>query len=242
MSSARNNTRIQAQRGFTLMEVLVAMVVFAIAVVGLVALESRSIDAQKAAADLREAERIAQQEMASLSSAGFLELIQRDFAGNVNPSFPYTDDALDPGLRQRDYHRPPADIANEDIIIGEVRGRYLLARRVDWVVNPLDPPSANPPPEGEWALVNGLELEVSVLWIDDTNPAFPPPVDLRTIDLTPAMTLPGHPSFPFVGHVRLRTVRVNDAVLTLLPGAGGGGDDDGGDGGDGGGDDGGDDG
>lgn len=239
MSSVRT---VRSQRGFTLMEVLVSLVVFAIAVVGLVALESRSIDAQKAAADLREAERIAQQEISELSSQGFLELVSRDFAGNTNPVFPYDDTALDPGLRQRDYRRPPADIANADIVLGEVRGRYLVSRRVDWVVDPLNSPSANPPPEGEWALVNGLEIDVSVLWIDDTNPAFPPPANLRTIDLTPEMTEPNSGQFsPFVGHVRLRTVRINDAVLTLPPGVtGGGGGDDGGD--DGGGGDGGDDG
>ena len=89
---------VAAQRGFTLMEVLVALVVFAISVVGLVALESRSIDSQRAAAQLREAERIAQQEMAALTSRGFLELIARDFAGNDNPAFPYDDSGVDPGL------------------------------------------------------------------------------------------------------------------------------------------------
>ncbi|MEM6290148.1 MAG: prepilin-type N-terminal cleavage/methylation domain-containing protein [Myxococcota bacterium] len=210
---------VRRQRGFTLIEVLVTLLIFAISVAGLVALESRSIDSQRAASQLREAERVAQQEMSAIASRGFLELIARDFAGNANPTFPYTDDALDPGLRQRDFHRPPADIDNTAVVMGEVRGQYLVSRRIDWIVNPLNPPSGNPPPELEWSLVNGVEIEVTVLWIDDTNPAFPPPATLRTIDLTPAMTDPASADFsPFVGRVRLRTVRVNDAVL--IPPAG----------------------
>lgn len=205
---------LAAQRGFTLMEVLVALVVFAISVVGLVALESRSIDSQRAAAQLREAERIAQQEMSALTSRGFVELLARDFEGNANPTFPYDDDAVDPGDRLRDFHRPPADIPNADIVVGEVRGQYIVARTIDWIVNPLNQPTANPPPQLEWALVTGVEIDVTVLWIDDTNPAFPPPETLRVIDLEPAMVDPASPEFsPYVGSVRLRTVRVNDAVL-----------------------------
>lgn len=204
------------------MEVLVALVVFAISVVGLVALESRSIDSQRAAAEIREAERIAQQEMAALTSRGFLELISRDFAGNDNPTFPYDDDAVDPGLRQRDFHRPPADIANTDTVVGEVRGQYLVSRRVDWIVNPLNQPSANPPPADEFVLVTGVEIEVTILWIDTTNPAFPPPAGMRTIDLTRAMVDPADAAFsPYVRSVQLRTVRVNDAVLPAAEGVAG---------------------
>ena len=216
---AKRGAALQRQRGFTLIEVLVTLLIFAISVAGLVALESRSIDSQRAAAQLREAERVAQQEMSTIASRGFLELVSRDFAGNTNPTFPYTDDAVDPGRRQRDFHRPPADIDNTAVVMGEVRGQYLVSRRIDWIVNPLNPPSSNPPPELEWSLVSGVEIEVTVLWIDDTNPAFPPPAELRTIDLTPEMTDPASASFsPFVGRVRLRTVRVNDAVL--IPAAG----------------------
>ncbi len=214
--------RLARARGFTLMEVLVALVVFAISVVGLVALESRSIDSQRAASQLREAERIAQQEMAALTSRGFLELIARDFEGNDNPAFPYDDGDVDPGDRLRDFHRPPADIPNTDIIVGEVRGQYIVSRTVDWIVNPLNQPTANPPPELEWALVTGVELEVTILWIDDTNPAFPPPETLRIIDITPDMVDPASPSFsPYVSSVRLRTVRVNDAVLPPADGVAG---------------------
>ncbi len=205
---------LSRQRGFTLMEVLVALVVFAISVVGLVALESRSIDSQRAASQLREAERIAQQEMSALTSNGFIELLARDFEGNTNPAFPYDDSAVDPGNRQRDFHRPPADIPNADVVVGEVRGQFLISRTIDWIVNPLNAPTANPPPQAEWSLVSGVEIEVTVLWIDDTNPAFPPPETLRVIDLDPAMVDPASATFsPFVGYVQLRTVRINDAVL-----------------------------
>lgn len=222
--SPRNQTarRLAAQRGFTLMEVLVALVVFAISVVGLVALESRSIDSQRAAQQLREGERIAQQAMANITSRGFLELVARDFSGNANPAFPYDDDGVDPGLRLRDFHRPPADIPAAEVVLGEVRGQYLVSRRVDWVVNPLNQPTGNPPPVADWSLVTGVEIDITVMWVDDTNPAFPPPEGLRTIDLDPAMTDPASAAFsPFVGSVRLRTVRVNDAVLPPAEGIAG---------------------
>lgn len=203
----------RGQRGFTLVEVLVALVIFAISVVGLVALEGRSIDAQVAAAQLREGERIAQQEVADLSAKGYLELVARDFAGNNNPSFPYDDSSVDAAERLRDFRRPPADIPAAERVLGEVRGRYIAYRRVDWIVDPLAPPT-NPPTDDELVLVTGLELEVVVLWIDDTNPNFPPPASLRTADLTPQMADPTNAAFsPYIGQVRLRTVRVNDATL-----------------------------
>ena len=86
-------------RGFTLIEVLVALLVFAIAVVGLVALESRSIEAQKASVEIREAERIAQDVMADVQAQGFLQRVMQDFAGNENPAFPYDDTAIDATTR-----------------------------------------------------------------------------------------------------------------------------------------------
>ena len=204
------------QAGFTLIEVLVALVVFAISVVGLVALESRSIEAQRAAANMREGERVAQEVMQELMSKGFVELIQRDFEGNTDPGFPYFDTAGTAGNRLYHFRRPPADIPNTDDVIGSRPGQYIVFRTVDWVV---DATAGVPnPPVGQPEDVHALELDVLVMWIDDTNPSMPPPDGQRTLDLTPQMTVPGDPAYaPHVQYVRLRTVRVNDAVLTVPP-------------------------
>lgn len=207
------------QAGFTLMEVLVALAVFAISVVGLVALESRSIEAQRASREIREAERIAQAAMADLRSRGFLQLIQQDFAGGYNPTLPYDDLLVPAAQRLHDMSRPPADIPDSEEVVGSTRGSFIVFRRVDWVTTPGQVPP-NPPnvdvldPANDIGLVDALELEVVVLWIDNTNPAYPAPAELRVTDLVPQMTDPEDPEFrPYVGNVRLRTVRVNDVMM-----------------------------
>jgi len=201
------------------MEVLVALAVFAISVVGLVALEARSIESQRASREIREAERIAQATMADLRARGFLQLLQQDFEGQPNPSFPYDDQLVAASDRLRDMSRPPADIPDDEEVIGSTRGSFLVLRRVDWVVDNVVPPG-NPPnieltdPFNEIGLVQGLQLEVVVLWIDKTNPAYPPPEGLEITSLIREMTDPEQPVFsPYVGHVSLRTVRVNDVIL-----------------------------
>jgi prepilin-type N-terminal cleavage/methylation domain-containing protein len=204
------------QAGFTLMEVLVALAVFAISVVGLVALESRSIESQRASREIREAERIAQETMADLRSRGFLQLLQQDFAGGPNPAFPYDDQPVDPTLRLRDMSRPPADIPPDEDVVGSARGSFIVFRRVDTVTAPGAAPVNFDPldPLNEISLVDALELDVVVLWVDQSNPAYPPPADLAVTDLVPAMTNPEDPEFrPYVGNVRLRTVRVNDVMV-----------------------------
>lgn len=223
----RGLARARTQAGFTLMEVLVALAVFAISVVGLVALESRAIESQRASRELREAERIAQETMADLRSQGFLQLLQQDFAGGQNPAFPYDDQLVPAAQRLRDMSRPPADIPPDENVIGSVRGSFLVLRRVNWVTAPATTPS-NPPnvdpldPLNEIPLVDALELDVVVMWIDQTNPAYPPPAELQVTDLVPAMTDPEDPEFrPYVGNVRLRTVRVNDVVVVSDAVAGG---------------------
>jgi prepilin-type N-terminal cleavage/methylation domain-containing protein len=210
-------TRTRARRGeagFTLMETLVALAVFAISVVGLVALESRSIESQRAARDIRDAERIAQDAMAELDSQGFLQLIAQDFAGNVNPAFPYDDSGVAPATRARDQNRPPADIAATDDVVGSVRGNYIVFRSVDMVFDPAQAPG-NPPILGvDEPLITGLVLDVVVLWIDNSNPAYPADPGYTVDMLTPEMTEPDSGEFrPWIGSVRLRHVRANDAVL-----------------------------
>lgn len=211
--------RRRAQAGFTLMEVLVALAVFAISVVGLVALEARSIEAQRASREIRQAERLAQESMAELSSRGFVQLLQQDLVGAPNPTFPYDDQLVDTAQRVRDMSRPPADVPATENVVGSVRNSFIVYRRVDWVVNPLNAPSSNPPntdlddATNDIGLINALELEVLVMWIDQTNPAYPPPEDLLVVDLLPEMVDPDDPNFrPYVGHVQLRTVRVNNAL------------------------------
>lgn len=213
------------QAGFTLMEVLVALVVFAISVVGLVALESRAIESQKAARELREGERIAQEVMASLSSRGFLELIEQDFQGAANPPFPYSDQAIPAVDRLRSAGLPPADVdpGNPAAMtaaghVSATEGQYIVFRTVDWVTDFNNPPS-NPPTLGlDEGLINGLSLDVVVMWLDYSNPTYPPPAGLSTTDLLPGMTDPSDPTFrPYVAYVRLRNIRTNDAVLPAPP-------------------------
>lgn len=216
----------RSQAGFTLMEVLVALAVFAISVVGLVALEARSIESQRASREIREGERIAQEAMAQLQSLGFLQLLQQDFEGTPGPSFPYDDQLVDPADRLRDMSRPPADIPLTEDVVGSVRSSFIVYRRVDLVVDPDDVPP-NPPivdpldPANDIARIGGLELEVQVMWIDHTNPSYPPPEGLAVTDLLPNMVDPEDPDFrPYVGHVTLRTVRVNDAPVQSPGGTG----------------------
>ncbi|MCA9686234.1 MAG: prepilin-type N-terminal cleavage/methylation domain-containing protein, partial [Myxococcales bacterium] len=58
--------RRRAQAGFTMAEVMVALIVFIVAIIGLVAMESRGIEAQRASMETREGERLAQAVMAEL--------------------------------------------------------------------------------------------------------------------------------------------------------------------------------
>lgn len=209
----------RSQAGFTIMEVLVALAVFAISVVGLVALEARSIESQRASREIREGERIAQEAMAQLQSLGFLQLLQQDFEGTPAPSFPYDDQLVDADERLRDMSRPPADIPLTEDVVGSVRSSFIVYRRVDLVVAPgvvlPSPPNVDPAdPANDIGSIGGLELEVLVMWIDHTNPSYPPPEGLAVTDLLPNMADPDDPDFrPYVGHVDLRTVRVNDMIL-----------------------------
>ncbi len=204
-----------------------ALVVFVISVVGLVAMEGRSIEAQKLAVEIRQAERIAQQEMADLMARGFVDVLRYDFAGVSNPTFPYDDGNVPPEQRLRDLSRSFVPDGAGNAL--RVRDNFLVFRTVRLQVDPNAVPSvSNPPilpplddPQATSDLPNilGVELEVLVLWIDRTNPTFPPPADARVVDLQPDMIDPTSANFkPWVNHVRLRTTRINDVVI----GGGGG--------------------
>lgn len=200
------------------MEILITLVVFSISIVGLVAMQSRSIEAERAANEIRNAQRIAAETMAELQSRGFHDLVNFDFLGNANPvpPGPYDDWGVPATARIRDFRRPPVDEPETFNVTGSARNTFIVFRRVTFVC---DPNPANPCVAGDPETVLGLNFEVIVLWVDTTNPAFPPPAGLTVASVDPSMIDPTSPNFePFVGHVELYTYRANDG-----PGAAGGG-------------------
>jgi hypothetical protein len=185
------------QTGFTMAEVMVALIVFIVAVVGLVAMEARGVEAQRASMETREGERLAQEVMSELLATGFDELVLFDFASGQNPPLPYSDVEL--GTQQiRDYGAVPN--ATGERPPGMRADFFWVGRRVDrWPANGIGSPDA-------------LQIEVTVMWIDSTNPAFPPPADVDVDNLVPDNLTPTSPNFlPWVRGISLRTVRVNDS-------------------------------
>jgi hypothetical protein len=167
---------------------------------------------------LRDGERIAQQEMAELTSQGFIQLLSYDFAGGLAPSLPYNDDPpIDPLTRMRDFRRPPAHIPDVSVVPGSIRGSFIVWRQVDWITDVVNPPSANPPDLAiDVPRINALIIDVTVMWIDDSNPTMPPPATLTVDQLTRDMVDPASGTFaPYVGAVQLRTVRANDAIVVV---------------------------
>jgi hypothetical protein len=196
------------------MEVLVAIVVFAISIVGLVAIEARSVEAQRAGALLRDGERVAQEAMAELMSRGFVDLLSADFEGNFPPTMPYDDSNIAAATRLRDFRRPPSDQDAKIDVVGSLRGQYLVHRSVDWVYDIGNAPPNPPTMPTDLPMINAVVLQVTVLWIDDSNPSMPPPDTLFVTALTPEMADPTNPAYaPYVGAVQLRTVRANDTVV-----------------------------
>jgi type II secretory pathway pseudopilin PulG len=192
--------------GFTLVEIMVSLVIFVVAVVGLVAMESRGVEAQRAAQESREAERLAQEVMAELHATSFDELVRRDFANNANPAMPYNDHTLGT-FALRDYREAPGATANP----GMRREFYWVGRRVGVI-------DGAPQPNGDPANAPALVLEVDVLWIDHSNAQFPPPAGVTVDDLEPNNLVPGADEFlPFVSGVHLSTVRVNDGASQAVP-------------------------
>ena len=215
------------QAGFTLMEVLVALVIFVISVVGLVSMQARSIEAQKAATEIRSAERISQVEMQELMSRGFFDLLAADFEG-ATAQFPYDDSNVAIAGRMRDQIRNFAADANGDPL-GGVEQAFQTFRTVRIVVDPNAVPAVSSPSpllpltiaerfesgkSGDLPNIWGLELEVLVMWVDRSNPAYPPPASAKASTLVPANIDPVNAAYkPWVGHVRLRTNRANNILM-----------------------------
>ena len=171
-----------------------ALVIFAISVVGVVALMGRSIESQRASRELREAEHLAQALMADLRARGFLELVEL-----ARLELPL----VGPEPLLFDLGRPPVDLPVDEHVVGSVRGAFVAFRQVE----PLGSVD-------DLAQLGAVRLGVIVLWLDTSNPIMPPPAGLRVTDLVPRMADPSDPEFrPYVGHVQLSTVRVNDASL-----------------------------
>ena len=187
-------------------EVLVSLIVFTIAVVGLVAIESRGIEAQRASMELREGERIAQEAMQELLNVGFDQLIELDFQNNPSPSFPY-DDYDNP--RIVDYGNVPVEDPSNAVRPGIRESFYWVGRQVDVL-----PVGANP--QGDADDADAVQLDVTVLWIDYANPAYPPPANVTVDNLIPENIVAGDPDYePWVAGVQLRTVRVNDGAPVI---------------------------
>lgn len=178
-------------------EVMVALIVFIVAVVGLVAMESRGIEAQRASMETREGERLAQEVMAELLATSFDELVEYDFAGGPNPALPYDDVSLDT-WQLRDFGSVPN--ATGERGPGTRAEFFWAGREINrWPALGVGDPDA-------------VQIEVTILWIDYTNPAYPPPADIDVDDLVPENLDPASPDYlPWVRGVQLRTVRVNDA-------------------------------
>lgn len=206
-----SRSRVRGQAGFTLMEILVTLVVFSISIVGLVAIQSRSVEAEKAANQIRGAERLASEVMAELMSTGFDELVNFDFEDKQpDPAVGYSDYGIDATNRLRDYRRPPADQLESLTYIGSLRNTYIVSRRVSFVCAQ---DLTNPCVAGDPSSVMALNFEVRVQWIDDTNPTYPPPASLKLTTVTPEMSEPTHTDYePFIGHVELYTTRFNDGL------------------------------
>ena len=179
-------------------EVMVSLIVFIVAVVGLVAMESRGIEAQRASMETREGERLAQEVMAELMATSFDELVDLRLRGRPKPHLPYDDVNLDT-WDLRDYGSVPN--ATGERAPG-TRDRLLLGRAHN---QPLARQRASAPP-------TPIQLEVTVLVDRLHQPGLPAARRHRRRGSRARNLDPANPNYlPCVRGVQLRTVRVNDA-------------------------------
>jgi hypothetical protein len=182
---------------------MVSLVVFVIAVVGLVATQQRGMEAENAARELREAERIASATMSDLMSKGYQELLTRDFQGTLNPTLPYSDPDTAPLIR--DFRAVPVENPTTTSQPGR-RGRIFAV----WRTVQQYPATAQPAIDPN--SVVALQFRVLVMWVDDSNSQLPAPASATVTSLRPDFIDPNSTNFkPWVRAVDLRTIRANDA-------------------------------
>lgn len=200
MTSAKRSRRGQ-QGGFSLLEVMMALVVFVVAVAGMTAMQSHGLEAQRAAAEIRDAERVGQQVMADLRSRGFSELISQNFAGNAVTGIP---DYADTNATRLlfDMRGPPADTSGGAIVRPGVREEFFAVHRE---VLPIPSNAASA------AEVVGVQLVVLVMWVDTTTSNNPPPATATAASLVPGNVLPSDNAFAnWARSVELRTVAMDN--------------------------------
>lgn len=191
-----------ASAGFSLLEVMMALVVFVIAVVGMAAMQSRGIEAQRAATEIREGERVAQSAIAELNARGFPDLLATDFSGAAALP-PYTDTAATRPIS--DFRGPPVDDPLNVTRPG-VREQFFSVYR-----------SVLPIPESAAtaAEIVGVQLVVQVMWVDTTASNAPPPATATAASMVPENIDPADANFVSWGRsVELRTVLMDNRGVT----------------------------
>lgn len=206
-SNSKNNGPEQAHsvpdapRGFTLIEVLMSLAVFVVGLSGIIALQSRSLETRASAKYVQEAERIAQRLMSEARASGYSDLVSKDASG-ASGSLPYLNDDLGVfGFGERPWDK--ADDASEPVVKA---GFYHAIREVNQVML-----NGSIAAGSSSDLADAVRIDVYVLWVDDSNSAYPPPADLKVSELKTTNIKAGHADYlPWVQGVHLRTVRLND--------------------------------
>lgn len=190
----------RSQAGFTLAEIMAALVIFVVSVGGIVAMESRAMEAQAAVRHVKGAERIAQRLMSEAMATGFDDLVSTDALGNVSP-LPHFDD-----LGLVDFRPVPADLSDDEITALPQREFYKIHRRVTQVMfQDSERAGINP------AMADAIAVEVFVLWLEPAVALALPPEDTSIEDLLPENMLSDSPDYQsWVQGVHLRMVRLND--------------------------------
>jgi len=180
-----------------------ALVVFVIAVVGMSAMQSRGVEAQRAATEIREGERIGQSVMSELTARGFSDVIATDFSGSAALP-PYVDSAATRLLF--DFRGPPVDDPLNVTRPG-VREQFFSTYR-----------SILPIPETATTAAEmvGVQLVVQVMWVDTTASNAPPPATATAGTMVPANIDPADGNFVSWGRsVELRTVLMDNRGVMI---------------------------